>query len=126
MARLSRARSRAFSSNDKSIEAAISTPARFQRATTLPFQKVENWVWSAVRAALLATPISLISWKSAVYCALSSAGGPPGRNCEWDCIAQVVIDATCGLEPGANAGGVGRHSPEVVPPRNGARTVVKP
>ena len=64
---------------------------RFQKPAVLPFQKMENRVWSAVRAALLVLPMSLLSLKSAVYWALVSAGGPGVRNCVWDGMSQGVM-----------------------------------
>src|SRR5512141_495092 len=71
-------------------------------------------------------PIDFVSLKSAVYWALVRLGGPPGRNCEGDAMAQGVMVAICGATPGARAGGVGRHTPGVVPPRNGGSTVENP
>jgi hypothetical protein len=41
-------------------------------------------------------------------------------------MTQGTIVANCGPAPDANAGGVGRHCPTAVPPRNGGGAGVKP
>src|SRR4051794_41691114 len=70
--------------------------------------------------------MTLVSSRSTRYSALSSAGGPSGRNCHGVSIAQGVMVANCGTAPGANAGGVGRHWPGARPPRNGGGGVGEP
>ena len=45
-------------------------------------------VWSALRTLLVAEPSDLVSFRSAAYAALSSAGGPGARNCEFEVIEK--------------------------------------
>src|SRR3989442_9685506 len=72
-------------------------------------------VWSWVRMELLTAPKALISLKSAVYVAPSSAGGGPGRNCSGAVIVQGVTYRHCGKTAGAKAGGVGTQTPGPLP-----------
>src|SRR5438105_3504280 len=120
MATFSSASKRAFSERVKWRSFASDTATEFHSE----FADVESQnrlksVCSALRAALVALPIVFTSSKSAVYRALVSDGGPPGRNCEGEAITHGVRKANCGTAPGMKAGGVGRHSPMPSPPTNG-------
>src|SRR5262245_50709215 len=70
--------------------------------------------------------MAFVSLKSLAYRALVRSGGPAGRNCEGEAITQGVMVANCGPAPGRRPGGVGRHSPGAVPPRNGGGGGAKP
>ena len=59
----------------------------------------------------MALPMLFVSLNSTAYRALFSAGGPSGRNCDGDRMAQGVMVAYRGPAPDASAGGVGRHCP---------------
>src|SRR6202040_1066484 len=47
-------------------------------------------------------------------------------NCEGDNMTHGVMYANCGPALGRNAGGVGRHCPGALPPRNGGGAGVMP
>src|SRR2546426_5596931 len=84
---------------------------RFQWTTPLSSQKRAICVCSAVRVELVALPISLTSLKSLVYWSLAKSGGPAGRNCEGEAIANGVTQAIWGNTAARKSGGVGRHCP---------------
>src|SRR5207244_7258869 len=61
--------------------------------TLWPGTSAQKWayrVWSGVRVVLSRAPRLLVRLKSAAYRALSSAGGPGGRNCAALVMAQGV------------------------------------
>src|SRR6187397_474896 len=82
-------------------------------------QKRQKSACSAVRSVLVRLPMDLTSSNSAAYCALSSAGGPAGRNASDELIPHGVMMAHCGSKPNANPGSVGRHWPASPPPEYG-------
>ena len=108
---------RAFSTSDRSCSAATVRAIWFQMptpalVTPTPAQKKAISVCSGVRVAELMLPSSLTSSNAAVYSALVSAGGGPGRNWSPLSIANGVTNRHCGVAGvWANAGGVGRHWP---------------
>lgn len=59
-------------------------------------QSLASSVCSAVRVEPVALPTALTSFTSAAYSADASAGGGPGRNCEWLVIAKGVMTGTLG------------------------------
>src|SRR5262245_10475421 len=112
-----KANSRAFSSSVLPCASATVWAIRIQwpGGVEVPVLLAQNraiLVWSAVRVALVADPISLTSRKLAVYSGLSNAGGPLGsRNCDPLVIAHGVTNRQFGKSGAANAGGVGIQSP---------------
>ena len=54
------------------------------------------------------------------YATLDSGGGGWGRNCDGRFSTNGAVTAWNLNAPGANAGGVGRHSPGAVPPKKGS------
>src|SRR5689334_14967941 len=73
-------------------------------------------VCSAVRVVESASPSASTSWKAEVYAALSTAGGPAGRNIDPDGSTSGVTAGHCGnvgLE--LNPGGVGCQTPTPEP-----------
>ena len=79
-----------------------------------------------MRVGLVSLPMVSVSLRSLAYRALVRSGGPAGRNCEGEDRTHGVMVANCGPAPGRNPGGVGRHSPTALPPRNGGGGGVKP
>src|SRR5215813_6762026 len=89
IARLSRAKSRALCDKFRWHLRELASAARFQKVRAVPNQNFDAWVWSSVRTVLLIEPTAFTSLKSAVYCALVSAGGPGGRKLEGLGMSQV-------------------------------------
>ena len=83
---LRRTNMRAVSSSERPSRCAMSPATMFHTCRKLsvvftPAKVCAMSVCSAVRAALVADPSSLVSLKSRVYRALVSVGGGSGRNC---------------------------------------------
>jgi hypothetical protein len=79
-------------------------------------QKRAIWVWSAVRAVLVALPRVLTSLKASPQAGLVRAGGPAGRNCDGLVMANGCKVAHCGSRAAMYMGAVGCHWPGAVPP----------
>src|SRR5450759_177254 len=83
-------------------------------------------VWNGVRTVLVALPKALTSLKSVAYCALSSAGGPAGRNCDGEVSANGVVVASVRNFGGPDPPGVTCQSPGAVPNVYGGGVALKP
>jgi hypothetical protein len=88
MATFSSASSRAFSDRVAGRASTTDRAMRFHAAGVLLSQTHATSPCSAVRVGLLFLPITITSFTSAAYCALPSAGGPCGRNCEGESSAH--------------------------------------
>src|SRR6185503_16140210 len=120
------ARTRAFSSKERSFRSTSCTATRFHKPGVLPFHKTDNRVRSADRATLFVRPISCTSAKSIVYRALASAGGPDGRKFAGSSITHGAVYASCGVAPAKKPGGVGRQAPVLVEPRYDGGVIANP
>src|SRR6476661_19627 len=78
----------------------------------LPEKNSAVAVWSALRRVEFVEPNALTSWKSRVYSREVNRGGGPGRpNCAPLRTMSGVTKPSQGAAIGANAVGVGRHTP---------------
>ena len=114
--KLSRANSLAFLSRSLPCAPATCWAIRFQwpGGVSVPPPSAQNFaisVCSSVRVALVAEPISRTWLYSEAYRRLTKAGCAGGRNCEGVRIRNGSTKPHCGRRNGANAPGVGVHSP---------------